>query len=161
MSEPTDWNLPPRVRVPPPGPASRRLAARLARVESRNVTYLAHDFPIFWKKSRGSNVWDADGNRYVDLTAGFGVSQMIAGMLYGIGPRDPVTFIGVPALLAAVGVFASLMPAIRATRTVSFVGTKPGFAAEHARPYVGAVVVADIGAPRELTERFGRPATGG
>jgi 4-aminobutyrate aminotransferase-like enzyme len=74
MSEPTDWNLPPRVRVPPPGPASRRLASRLAGVESRNVTYLADDFPIFWEKSRGSNVWDADGNRYVDLTAGFGVA---------------------------------------------------------------------------------------
>jgi len=47
---------------------------RLAQVESRNVTFLADDFPIFWEKSRGSNVWDADGNRYVDLTGGFGVA---------------------------------------------------------------------------------------
>jgi len=74
MSEPTDWNQPPHMQVPPPGPRSRRLAARLAGVESRNVTYLADDFPIFWEKSRGSNVWDADGNRYVDLTGGFGVA---------------------------------------------------------------------------------------
>jgi len=74
MSEPTDWNQPPRVRVPPPGPRSRRLAERLARVESRNVTFLADDFPIFWEKSRGSNVWDVDGNRYVDLSGGFGVA---------------------------------------------------------------------------------------
>ena len=74
MSEPTDWNQPPRVRVRPPGPRSRRLSARLAGVESRNVTYLADDFPIFWEKSRGSNVWDADGNRYVDLSGGFGVA---------------------------------------------------------------------------------------
>jgi 4-aminobutyrate aminotransferase len=74
MSEPTDWNQPPRIKVPPPGPRSRRLAQRLAEVESRNVTYLADDFPIFWEKSRGSNVWDADGNRYVDLSGGFGVA---------------------------------------------------------------------------------------
>jgi len=74
MSEPTDWNQPPRIQVPPPGPRSRRLAARLARVESRNVTCLADDFPIFWEKARGSNVWDADGNRYVDLSAGFAVA---------------------------------------------------------------------------------------
>ena len=74
MSEPTDWNQPPRIRVPPPGPRSKRLAARLTEVESRNVTYLSDDFPIFWEKSRGSNVWDADGNRYVDLTGGFGVA---------------------------------------------------------------------------------------
>jgi 4-aminobutyrate aminotransferase-like enzyme len=74
MSEPTDWNQPPYIKVPPPGPRSRRLAARLADVESRNVTFLADDFPIFWEKSRGSNVWDADGNRYVDLSGGFGVA---------------------------------------------------------------------------------------
>ena len=74
MSEPTDWNQPPFIKVPPPGPRSRRLAERLAEVESRNVTYLADDFPIFWEKSRGSNVWDADGNRYVDLSGGFGVA---------------------------------------------------------------------------------------
>ena len=74
MSEPTDWNQPPFIKVPPPGPRSRRLAERLAEVESRNVTFLSDDFPIFWEKSRGSNVWDADGNRYVDLTGGFGVA---------------------------------------------------------------------------------------
>ena len=74
MSEPADWNQPPYIKVPPPGPRSRRLGERLADVESRNVTYLADDFPIFWEKSRGSNVWDADGNRYVDLSGGFGVA---------------------------------------------------------------------------------------
>jgi 4-aminobutyrate aminotransferase-like enzyme len=74
MSEPADWNQPPRIKVPPPGPRSRRLALRLAAVESRNVTFLADDFPIFWEKSRGSNVWDVDGNRYVDLSGGFGVA---------------------------------------------------------------------------------------
>jgi hypothetical protein len=30
--------------------------------------------PIVWERTRGSNVWDVDGNRFVDLTAGFGVA---------------------------------------------------------------------------------------
>lgn len=29
--------------------------------------------PIVWERTRGANVWDVDGNRFVDLTAGFGV----------------------------------------------------------------------------------------
>jgi 4-aminobutyrate aminotransferase/(S)-3-amino-2-methylpropionate transaminase len=49
------------------------LAERLARVESRNVTCLA-PLPIFWERAQGVNVWDVDGNRFVDLTAAFGVA---------------------------------------------------------------------------------------
>lgn len=67
-------NQPPRIVLEPPGPASRGLSRRLAEVESRNITFLGSDFPIFLRKSRGSNVWDADGNRYVDLTSGFAVA---------------------------------------------------------------------------------------
>lgn len=66
----------PHLRAHPPGPASARLAERLARVESRNVTFRSSRFPVFWQRARGSNVWDADGNRYVDLTAGFGVAAV-------------------------------------------------------------------------------------
>ena len=51
------------------------LAARLRRVESRNVTYLADDFPIFWDCARGVRIRDVDGARYVDLTAAFGVAS--------------------------------------------------------------------------------------
>jgi 4-aminobutyrate aminotransferase / (S)-3-amino-2-methylpropionate transaminase / 5-aminovalerate transaminase len=58
-----------------PGPRSRALAERLARVESRNVTCLA-PAPIFWERALGANVWDVDGNRFVDLTAGFGVANV-------------------------------------------------------------------------------------
>ncbi|MEX2048227.1 MAG: aspartate aminotransferase family protein [Gemmatimonadota bacterium] len=64
----------PDVRVRPPGPASRALADRLRAVESRNVTYVDDDWPVFWDAARGSNVRDADGNVYVDLTGGFGVA---------------------------------------------------------------------------------------
>ena len=46
---------------------------RLAQVESRNVTYLSDDFPVFWSEARGANVRDLDGNVYLDLTGAFGV----------------------------------------------------------------------------------------
>lgn len=68
-------NLPPAFVSEVPGPRSRALAARLARVESRNVTCLAPEPPIFWERAAGANVWDADGNRFVDLGAGFGVAS--------------------------------------------------------------------------------------
>lgn len=61
--------------TPIPGPRSRALAARLARVESRDVTCLTPTPPIFWERASGANVWDVDGNRYVDLGAGFGVAN--------------------------------------------------------------------------------------
>jgi len=57
-----------------PGPESLALARRLARVESRNVTCLDPP-PIFWQRAAGANVWDVDGNRFVDLTAAFGVAN--------------------------------------------------------------------------------------
>jgi 4-aminobutyrate aminotransferase-like enzyme len=43
-------------------------------VESRNVTRLEPDPPIFWDEARGGAVRDVDGNDFVDLTAGFGVA---------------------------------------------------------------------------------------
>ena len=57
-----------------PGTRSRAFAERLRSVESRNVTYLSEDFPVFWEEARGANVRDVDGNVYVDFTGAFGVS---------------------------------------------------------------------------------------
>lgn len=59
-----------------PGPHSRKLADKLARYETRTVTYLAEDFPIFWERAEGSNVWDVDGNRFLDLTSAFAVTGL-------------------------------------------------------------------------------------
>jgi 4-aminobutyrate aminotransferase-like enzyme len=59
-----------------PGPRSQALAAELRRHESRNVTHLAEDWPIFWERAEGTNVWDADGNRFLDLTSAFGVTSL-------------------------------------------------------------------------------------
>ncbi len=66
----------PEIQTPIPGPRSRELAARLRRHESRNVTFLAEDWPVFWERAEGTNVWDADGNRFLDLTSAFGVAGL-------------------------------------------------------------------------------------
>ena len=50
----------------------------------------------------------------IGLLAAFGLSRLLASLLFGISPADPLTFVGVPLLLlAAVGV-ASWVPARRA-----------------------------------------------
>jgi 4-aminobutyrate aminotransferase/(S)-3-amino-2-methylpropionate transaminase len=93
---------PPRISTPVPGPRSRALAERLSAVESRNVTCAA-PAPIFWERAAGANVWDVDGNRYVDLCAGFGVANVghahplvvkavadqTARLLHGMGDVQP------------------------------------------------------------------------
>ena len=59
-----------------PGPRSRALARQLHDYESRNITYVSPNWPIFWQRATGANVWDVDGNRYLDITAGFGVASV-------------------------------------------------------------------------------------
>jgi 4-aminobutyrate aminotransferase-like enzyme len=71
----------PEIGVVPPGPRSRELAARLAAVEcpavdarraARGRQSDTDQTPIVYARGQGANVTDVDGNRYVDLTAGFG-----------------------------------------------------------------------------------------
>lgn len=40
------------------------------------MTCLEPDAPIFWERARAANVWDVDGNRFVDLGAAFGVASV-------------------------------------------------------------------------------------
>jgi 4-aminobutyrate aminotransferase/(S)-3-amino-2-methylpropionate transaminase len=68
--------LPPALVTEVPGPRSRALAERLAQVESRNVTCLTPVAPIFWERAAGANVWDVDGNRFIDLTSAFAVANV-------------------------------------------------------------------------------------
>lgn len=44
--------------------------------------------------------------------------------------------------------------AVKAARTVTFVARKPGFDADSAAQFVGAVYVADIGVPDDLNQRY-------
>ena len=53
----------------------------------------------------------------VGAVVAFGFSGLIASQLYEIGPRDPATFAIAGALLAFVALAATLVPALRATRS--------------------------------------------
>lgn len=63
----------PKLITPIPGPNSLAAAQDLRAWESRNITCLEPDFPVFWDRASGVNVWDLDGNRFLDLTSAFGV----------------------------------------------------------------------------------------
>jgi 4-aminobutyrate aminotransferase/(S)-3-amino-2-methylpropionate transaminase len=71
----------PDIRVPPPGPRSRELGRRLAALESPAASARRESreresgddlAPIVYASAEGANVVDVDGNRYVDMAAGFG-----------------------------------------------------------------------------------------
>jgi NAD(P)H-hydrate epimerase len=51
-----------------------------------------------------------------------------------------------------------LGPCIRATKTITFVAEKSGFANPESKHYTGDIIVGDIGCPRELIEEVLRPA---
>ena len=50
------------------------------------------------------------------IVCALGLTGLMSKMLYGVGPRDPLTFIAVPVILIAVALLASYLPARRATR---------------------------------------------
>lgn len=56
--------------------SSRHALELLRAYESRNVTFIEPDgsWPIVWERANGVHVWDADGRKYLDLTAAFGVA---------------------------------------------------------------------------------------
>jgi 4-aminobutyrate aminotransferase-like enzyme len=72
----------PRLVTPIPGPKSRKLAGLLRLYECHTVTAFGQEGPIFLSRGRGTNLWDVDGNRFLDLSSGFGVASL------GHGPRE-------------------------------------------------------------------------
>jgi len=56
------------------------------------------------------------GGTVSGLMASVAVTRVIAGLLYAVGPLDPLVFVSVSSLLAGAGIVATLIPARRATR---------------------------------------------
>jgi putative ABC transport system permease protein len=52
----------------------------------------------------------------IGLLASFGLTRLLASLLYGVGPNDPITFTFVIALLGIVALLANYLPARRAAR---------------------------------------------
>lgn len=52
----------------------------------------------------------------IGLIAALGLTRLLAGMLFGVTPTDPITFIAVAALLCGIALFACYVPARRAMR---------------------------------------------
>jgi 4-aminobutyrate aminotransferase / (S)-3-amino-2-methylpropionate transaminase / 5-aminovalerate transaminase len=78
-------DLLPAVSAPLPGALGTRLVEQLASSECPALTQRrarrsersgAAQDPIVWAEARASNVVDADGNRFVDLSAGFGAAAI-------------------------------------------------------------------------------------
>src|SRR5258706_4274783 len=77
----------------------------LREYESRNVLFIEQDgsWPIVWERAKGVHVWDANGKKYLDLTAAFGVAaaghanprvvragqQQMAKLLHAMGDVHP------------------------------------------------------------------------
>jgi 4-aminobutyrate aminotransferase-like enzyme len=81
VADPSGTALP-RIVVPPPGPRSVALATEGASRETAPAVGIVHGaHPIAWAAARGANVVDVDGNRFVDLTGGFGAAL--------VGHRNP------------------------------------------------------------------------
>jgi 4-aminobutyrate aminotransferase-like enzyme len=55
---------------------TRQTLELLGKFESRNVTFVERNgsWPIVWERAKGVHIWDAEGRRYLDLTAAFGVA---------------------------------------------------------------------------------------
>ncbi len=51
----------------------------------------------------------------IGLGGAFFLSRFIENLLYGVPSTDPVTFVGIPVLLILVALFASYLPARRAS----------------------------------------------
>ena len=58
-----------------PGPQSQKWLELLKRYECAQITYVGDVYPVFFKKANACNIYDVDGNRFLDLSSCFGVGN--------------------------------------------------------------------------------------
>lgn len=76
MDEDID-NCGPQIVTPYPGPRTRALVEHLRRMEGSGMRTSSSELPLVaWESARGALVWDPDGNRYLDLYAGFAAANI-------------------------------------------------------------------------------------
>jgi len=63
----------PLIKIRPPGPNAVAILKRDATVISQSM---ARQYPLVLQEAQDVNVWDVDGNRYLDFTAGFAVMNV-------------------------------------------------------------------------------------
>jgi len=52
----------------------------------------------------------------VGIAAALALTRFMSGLLFGVGARDPITFVALPIVLLLVTAVATLIPAARAVR---------------------------------------------
>ena len=52
----------------------------------------------------------------IGVAVALALSRYMTALLFGVAPRDPLVFAGVPALLAVIALLAVWIPALRASR---------------------------------------------
>jgi putative ABC transport system permease protein len=95
-------------------------------VVSYSVTQATHDIGV--RMALGADAWAvlkmvlsgsmrlALAGIVIGATGGFAATRALRNLLYGVGSGDPLTFVLVSLVLAAVTALASYIPARRATR---------------------------------------------
>ena len=64
------FSVHPHIKTELPGPKARAMIARDAEVISPSYP---RDYPFVMSHGRGTEVWDVDGNRFLDFAAGIAV----------------------------------------------------------------------------------------
>jgi NAD(P)H-hydrate epimerase len=140
----------------PLGPSHAAVSAQLAILAAMKLSI--HAISADHAEIRDWIVDSQPHDFIIDALFGTGLSREVTGL-----PRDvihalnlarrTILSIDIPSGLdAATG--QPLGIAVKATQTVSFCGTKTGFAHPAAKLFIGKLTIADIGAPRELLQEL-------
>lgn len=62
----------PKIRKKPPGPKAKRIVAQ----DKKMIPPTTKGVPLAFSKGKGANIWDVDGNVYLDFATGIGVNAL-------------------------------------------------------------------------------------